>query len=121
MNQTAPEPWSDLPILNRQGTLDRLKGDDDFLTTLYRVFVGDLPKKLSAIDAAMEQGDLNGLQRSAHSLKGASATVGAEALREAAFSLEVAAKDGVLDRAGAIVPRLKDLASTTETQIQESI
>jgi HPt (histidine-containing phosphotransfer) domain-containing protein len=64
------------PILTHEETLDRLKGDQDFLKTLYGVFVEDLPKKLAAMDEALEGHDNDSLQRTAHSLKGASATVG---------------------------------------------
>jgi len=81
MNTGNIEAWSDLSILDEQTTLERLKGDKDFLHALYGVFIGDLPKKITAIDEAAAIGDLNTLQRSAHSLKGASATVGAVALR----------------------------------------
>lgn len=121
MNLTDAGQRSDPPILSEETTLDRLKGDSELLTTLYRVFLGDLPKKLVAIDEAAADNDLNALQRSAHSLKGASATIGADALREAAFNLEMAAKGNDLDLAGSIVPRLKEIARATGDMIDKSL
>jgi HPt (histidine-containing phosphotransfer) domain-containing protein len=121
MTRTTAEPWSEMSLLNEKSTLDRLKGDTEFLTTLYNVFVGDLPKKIASIEEAMQQQDMNALQRSAHSLKGASATVGADALREVSFSLEVAAKDNDAEAAKNLVPVLMDMAEKTSAHIQKSL
>jgi HPt (histidine-containing phosphotransfer) domain-containing protein len=120
MTDTSQEPWTDQSLLDEEATLERLKGDAEFLTTLYGVFIDDLPKKLTAIKEAAEKGDMNELQRGAHALKGASATVGASALREAAFSLEVAAKEDNALLTEAIIPKLEELALKTRDKIRES-
>lgn len=121
MTMANPDLWTELSLLDEKATLERLKGDKDFLHALYGVFIGDLPKKLTAIEEAASQGDLNTLQKSAHSLKGASATVGAEALRELAFSLETAAREENADLSAAIVPKLKDIAEKTQVLIEQSL
>jgi HPt (histidine-containing phosphotransfer) domain-containing protein len=114
MNQTPPPP---IPLLDVQGTLNRLKGDTAFLETLFGVYVEDLPLKLAALEAALAQSDISVMQRTAHSLKGASATVGALALRDAAFAMETAGRDADLALAAELLPGLKRLAGETITAI----
>ena len=118
MDQT---PNSPLPILDIQGTLNRLKGDTAFLETLFSVYVEDLPIKLAALAQALAQSDMTVLQRTAHSLKGASATVGALALREAAFALENAGREADPDRAAQLLPELKRLAGETLQAISSGL
>lgn len=114
MDQSSQPP---LPVLDREGTLQRLKGDISFLHILYGVFADDLPTKLAALDQALAQGDMPLLQRTAHSLKGASATVGAPLLREAAFAMEAAGREADPARAAAIMPGLRDSAEMTQAAI----
>ncbi|MEW5772403.1 MAG: Hpt domain-containing protein [Thermodesulfobacteriota bacterium] len=110
MNHASPSPQ---PVLDVQGTLDRLKGDTAFMETLFTVYVEDLPVKLAAIEQALAQADMPVLQRTAHSLKGASATVGALALRDSAFAMENAGRDADSGRAAQLLPELKRLADAT--------
>ena len=98
MSGTPPIDLSGFPVLDDEGTIARLKGDKEFLLTLLEVYREDLPDKLSAIRSGLDKGDLDAVQRAAHSLKGASATVGATAMREVAYAMETAARNG--DAAG---------------------
>ncbi len=93
MIDSPPIDVSNLPVLDEEGTISRLKGDKDFLLTLFEVYREDLPEKLSSIQSALAGGDMETAQRSAHSLKGSSATIGATAMREIAYALETATKD----------------------------
>jgi len=60
------------------------------------IYLGDAEERLSAIEKALLEGDAIRVQREAHTIKGASANVGASALAELAYSLEKAGKDGEL-------------------------
>ncbi len=65
------------------------EGDDDpFLVELIGLFLADAPRHLEGIRAAATVGDRQGLVMAAHTLKGASAHVGAERLRGACEALE---------------------------------
>ncbi|WP_461209055.1 Hpt domain-containing protein [Desulfocurvus sp. DL9XJH121] len=81
------------PTLDTQATLVRLKGDTAFLNTLLEVFLEDLPRKLEILEPAVRDKDMPTVLRTAHSLKGACATIGALALGEAAEALERAARE----------------------------
>jgi len=118
MNDSSPDS---APLLDIQGTLNRLKGDTAFLETLFTVYLEDLPVKLASIEEALAQPDMPVLQRTAHSLKGASATVGAMALREAAFALETAGRDADQDKAAELLPELKRLIDETTAAITTAL
>ena len=54
----------------------------------------DLPRKIGSMERAHSEGRFDDLRSMAHGLKGAASSVGAEPLRQAAYSLE---KGDVLD------------------------
>lgn len=118
MNETSP---ASPPLLDVQGTLNRLKGDTAFLETLFTVYLEDLPVKLASIEEALAKTDMPVLQRTAHSLKGASATVGALALRETAFALENAGREADTAKAAEILPELKRLIDETTAAISTAL
>ncbi|MDY7000977.1 MAG: Hpt domain-containing protein [Thermodesulfobacteriota bacterium] len=118
--QTAPlKP--DIPVLDKEGTLKRLQDDMEFLKILYGAFLEDLPKKLAALDEAVTGGETQMVQRTAHSLKGASATVGTPALREAALAMEIAAKEMDAEKVGTLHPELKTLAERTFREMTKAL
>jgi HPt (histidine-containing phosphotransfer) domain-containing protein len=82
------------PLLNLEETLERMSGDRELLASLFQLFGDDVPKKMGTIDASIQEGDMYQIERTAHSLKGASATVGAVRLCQVAARVEQAAKGG---------------------------
>jgi HPt (histidine-containing phosphotransfer) domain-containing protein len=102
----------DAPVLDQDKTLERLKGDTEFQALLYKTFAQDLEQRMQRFRDTLAAGDVPSVAKQAHSLKGAAATIDAEALRRAAYALELAAKDGEPDHvrtAFAEVERQKDL------------
>ena len=66
----------------------------DFLGRMFEVFVRDEPARLNDLKAAVAAGDLRRISFLAHSLKGATATLGAGPARDAASALDQAARAG---------------------------
>ncbi len=64
-------------------------------------------KQIEALAGYLETGDAEAACRQAHTIKGASANVGGEALRETAYGLEQAGKAGDLDFIKAGIPELE--------------
>ena len=64
---------------------------------IIQVFLGDTPQTIRQLQEAATAGDIRQLQELAHSLKSASANVGATALSAAARRVEVGARAGTLD------------------------
>lgn len=82
-------------------------GDAEFLRELINLFLEDTPEQIEALAAALAGGDAEGVRSWAHTLKGASASFGAEPLRQLFYELETAARQGQLDDAPALLARAR--------------
>jgi PAS domain S-box-containing protein len=88
--------------------LGLLDGDREAADEILKEYLADTPRQLSALRAALAGDDVEAARRHAHSLKGASASVGAEALRAAAYEVERAAAAGDRDAAGGLADRAEE-------------
>jgi HPt (histidine-containing phosphotransfer) domain-containing protein len=70
-------------------------------------FLADIPLNILAMKAFQESGDLSGVERQAHTIKGVSANVGAERLQSVAFEMEKAAIAQDMTAAGAFMNELE--------------
>jgi HPt (histidine-containing phosphotransfer) domain-containing protein len=78
-------------------------GQPDVVKEVLGLFLIDAPARLQAIVAAVANGDARGLQRAAHTLKGASGTIGALALQRVCRGLEeMARQDALADARSAL-------------------
>jgi signal transduction histidine kinase/CheY-like chemotaxis protein len=99
--RTAPasQPKPERPVVNRDW-LDRMAANrKDFVKRMFGVYIEAEPKRLADTGQALAAGDLAKVGVLAHSIKGASATLGGEGTRQAASELEAAAKAGDTARA----------------------
>jgi len=80
-----------LPVVDHQGAMDRLDGDEELWQEIRVIWLEDAPQMLEAVRAASHARDTDALKRSAHALKGASSNVGAVRVAEAARFLEASA------------------------------
>jgi signal transduction histidine kinase/DNA-binding response OmpR family regulator len=85
---------SQLPVFDRNVFLDRVMGDEKKADKIVELFLDDIPRKIELLEKAMETCDLDTFQRVIHSIKGAAANVGGEALCELAAQVEKACKEG---------------------------
>jgi PAS domain S-box-containing protein len=106
-----------VPVFDRAGMLARLMGDEELARIVVGGFFTDIPLQLEALNGYLHGGDEAGALRQLHSIKGASAQLGGEALRAVAIEMETAGKDGDL---GAISARMPDLASQV-AQLREAM
>ena len=87
------------------GVIDGLRasveGDTAFVIELIDAFLADSATQLQAIDIAVAAGDPEAVVRPAHTLKSASATLGAMQLSTTARTLETAGRAGSIDGAEA--------------------
>ncbi len=110
-------------VLDLKGLLKRLGDDQGLADEVMRVFLDDAPKKIRALDQAVTQGEANTAKRLAHTLKGASANVGANALNRIARAAEEAAASGNLDEVRRLLTPLQeemDRVQLVSTQWQSS-
>ncbi|HEX6087353.1 MAG TPA: response regulator, partial [Thermoanaerobaculia bacterium] len=77
-----------------------------FLEGLVKTFRQDVPSRIDALRAAVSTGDLQDLANAAHAMKSSSGSVGAKRMHSMAASLEVAARAGRIDGAGAAIEQI---------------
>ena len=95
-------------IFDEQGLLERTMGSLELMQEVVRSFLDDLPQQIDALETMIAKGDAKGAERQAHTIKGAAATVGANALRDLACELEKRARAGELASLTPDVPALRE-------------
>jgi HPt (histidine-containing phosphotransfer) domain-containing protein len=103
-----PESGSQVPVFDAAGMMERLIGDRELARIVADGFLEDAPRLIDALRSSLEAGDATAAIRGAHTIRGASATVGGEAVRAVAWEMETSATAGDLD---AVLARLPELES----------
>ena len=96
------EPPIDLPTL-----LTIIDGEKDLLIELGEIFRQDYPQQVVALHEAIRHSDAYRLERVAHSLKGALATIGATTARSLAHELEIMGQSGQLEGSPSTLHKLE--------------
>jgi two-component system, sensor histidine kinase and response regulator len=111
----APESTEDKPALDEifdsAAALDRLEGDRKLLAEMAKLLESESVKLLEQLRAAVAESNANGVERAAHTLKGALGSLAAAAAFNVARELETVARQG--DSA-----RVKSLAAKLEKEIE---
>jgi CheY-like chemotaxis protein len=112
---TATPPW------DKARALQRVEGDQDLLVDLCRIFLEESPKLLANLHTAIAANDPDGLQKSAHSLKGESSYLHAATLSETARQLEVMGREKNLSQAGGVLRVLEHELTRLRAAVQEEL
>jgi CheY-like chemotaxis protein/HPt (histidine-containing phosphotransfer) domain-containing protein len=104
---SAAQEEPDTPVFDRVGMMARLMDDEDLARSVVPGFLEDLPRQIEALRARLEAGDALGVERQAHTIKGASASMGGERLRAVAAAMEKAGQAGELEAVRARMPELQ--------------
>jgi CheY-like chemotaxis protein/HPt (histidine-containing phosphotransfer) domain-containing protein len=108
-NTAATQPAdNEGQAFDRAGILQRMMGDEALVALILKAFLDDVPEQIRKLKAYVEVGDAKACGRQAHSIKGASANVGGERLRQAARKMEKAADADDLAAVRAYMPELED-------------
>jgi two-component system, sensor histidine kinase and response regulator len=99
---------ADGSIFDERAALSYSGGDRRLLKNVIKLFRSDYPSALRRIDRALRRRDAEALRLAAHGLKGAIATMGAPAGRQAAADLEQTARSQSFDEAERASARLRD-------------
>ena len=83
-----------LPVLDFSGLMERVMNDPDLAKAILEEFPTDISQRIQALKEFLKTRDREGTEREAHSIKGASANIGGEALRAEASVIEKAAEAG---------------------------
>jgi len=94
-------------VFDRSALLERVGGDKDLLNEIIAMFIEDIPVQLEELKQGIKENDAAVIRGQGHKIKGASATVGAEAMRQAAHEIELAGTHGKLDSIPGLVAKLE--------------
>ena len=86
-------------VLDWDEALDRMDGDEPVLREILSLFGQDAPSMMHKLEEARVSGEGHRIERAAHGLKGASATISARAVTPLAMRVEQLARDGRLAEA----------------------
>jgi len=107
-NQTDPgEPSGN--VFNKAAMQELFDGDTDMIASLMEAFETGIDEQIGRITKAIEEGtNAEELRLHTHNLKGSAANYGAERLENQAQRMETACRDGDLDKAISMYPKLKE-------------
>jgi PAS domain S-box-containing protein len=108
-------------IFDQKALTERLMGDHDTAWKIVHGFLGDIPKQITTLVAFIAREDFRSAQRQAHSIKGASANVGAQRLYAVAFEMEKAAGARDLPSLESNLPLLKQEFILLEATIRQAM
>ena len=80
--------------------MERVDEDEELIREVLEIFLEDTPSTLEALKAGISDQSTEAVAKAAHTLKGASANIAANRLRDQAYELEIKAKSGLLAGAG---------------------
>jgi len=126
-NGVSPTAPTGEAVFNRKELLDRLDGNEELVREIIEVFLKDIPLQMEKLKKDLQNEETAVIQRQAHTIKGAAANINAELMRQAAWEVEMAAKEGNREKARTLVPivekRFQDLQShlRDEFKISETI
>lgn len=99
----APDPVN----RRRLAMLQDADGAGGLVAELVELFVGDVPPRLEAMRQALSARDPEALTRTAHSLKGSAATLGADGMAELCRQMEAYGRAGEVPQAEGLLESLE--------------
>jgi HPt (histidine-containing phosphotransfer) domain-containing protein len=106
-----------IKVLNLEVALELMDGDADLLKEVLQIFIDDVPRKINGLRNALDSADADAIRFEAHSLKGSSANIGAELIRELAFKIEQAGKEHQIGTAVELFEKLESELTRLKTRI----
>jgi two-component system, sensor histidine kinase and response regulator len=94
-------------VLDVTAVLEHVEGDRELLEELVRLFIEGSPASMREMRQSLNEREAHRLERLAHTMKGSSASLGANRVSEAALVLEMRARSGALENAGELIDALK--------------
>ena len=94
-------------VFNKEAMLERLMGDKGLGRKVLDGFLMDIPRQIQTLREFLKVGYLSGVGCQAHTIMGAAANVGGEALHAVAFEMEKVCKVGDLGAAKACLSELE--------------
>lgn len=94
-------------------------GDPELLVDLIQMFLDDGPSKVKSITDGLREGDMDKIERAAHSLKGTSGNLGARQLQDTCEEMQLASRQHQLDEVREITPRIVAAYADAEVALKD--
>ena len=118
-NEVKPsDSISPLPIWDRDEMLNRMMHDEDLAQEIIDEFLSETPTLIDALKECLAEGNMVGIAREAHTIKGVAAAMSAEVLRDAALQLELAAKEEEIQPVMQAIHALAEKFADVETAMR---
>jgi len=95
-------------LLDYEGALDRLGGDEEFLTELLEELLSQFDENINDIESAVKSKNFDALKSLSHSLKGASANLNVVRMANHFKQLEQRANEKNVDGADDLLERVRN-------------
>jgi PAS domain S-box-containing protein len=115
-----PPSIPDVVIFDEEVLIERMSGDRKLARLIAREFLSDIPKQLVTLKSNMAASNAKGVERQAHSIKGAAAAVGADALMKLAWELECAGKASDLETVSLGLAKLENAFAQLKVVMEAS-
>jgi CheY-like chemotaxis protein/HPt (histidine-containing phosphotransfer) domain-containing protein len=106
-SEPALTPQQASEIFDRAGMMLRLMDDNNLVRMVIESFLEDMPRQITALKNYIASSDAIDAERQAHTIKGASASVGGNRMRETALAMEKATGAGDMNRADKLMTELE--------------
>lgn len=106
-----------IKVLNLEVALELMDGDADLLKEVLQIFIDDVPRKMNGLRNALESADADAISLEAHSMKGSSANIGAELIRELAIKIQQAGAEHQIGTAKKLFEKLESELTRLKTRI----
>lgn len=114
----AAPPVIDPATIKSLRTLN--SGDnDDFLREIVALFGDDLKVRIAELEQSLAEGDKSKFERSAHSIKGSAANLGAGMLKVSAENLETRSQKSGLADVAPLIEALKAEAARAQAMLEQ--
>ena len=105
-------------VFNKKAALIRLNGDIEFIKELIHMFLQAISEHIKNLEQALKEHNLTHIERQAHAIKGASAHVHADMIKEAASNLEQSAHNDDMKNISFYFEKIKEEFKRFQTCIQ---
>ena len=106
-------------LFDASSLMRRLMDDRELASIILQGFLQDAPSQIELLRQRLDRFDVTGIHAQAHTLKGAAATVAAEAMRVVALEIEQATNANDLDRCRQLLPGLVEQFQRFKTVIEQ--
>ncbi len=113
-------PEEELIFFSEQEMMERLMDDEKMARIIIAGFIEDVPRQIDILKVCLEQGDIAGARRQAHSIRGAAANAGAQSLIKSVKVIQQFLEKKDLHEATVLFPRLGEHLDLFKTAVGKS-